>query len=161
MFELIAVGAGDHRLQHSRIARIQVQLACNNSVLRGVIQAKDIQQRRIPAFRGEEISPGKDVQTDEQIDAHIRASAETAYHPSCTCAMGTGEMAVVDSQGRVHGVQGLRVCDASIMPLIVSGNLNVPTIMMAEKIADAIKGRALLPSNAPAWVHPNWETQQR
>jgi choline dehydrogenase len=118
-------------------------------------------QMAFDAFRGEEISPGKDVQTDEQIDAHIRASAETAYHPSCTCAMGTGEMAVVDGQGRVHGVQGLRVCDASIMPLIVSGNLNVPTIMMAEKIADAIKGQALPPSNAPAWVHPHWETQQR
>jgi choline dehydrogenase len=118
-------------------------------------------QKAFDAFRGEEISPGKDVQTDEQIDAHIRASAETAYHPSCTCAMGTGEMAVVDGQGRVHGVQGLRVCDASIMPLIVSGNLNVPTIMMAEKIADAIKGQTLPPSAAPAWVHPNWETQQR
>jgi choline dehydrogenase len=118
-------------------------------------------QKAFDAFRGEEISPGKDVQTDEQIDAHIRASAETAYHPSCTCAMGQGEMAVVDGQGRVHGVQGLRVCDASIMPLIVSGNLNVPTIMMAEKIADAIKGQALPPSTAPAWVHPSWETQQR
>ncbi|NVO07605.1 MAG: choline dehydrogenase [Rhodoferax sp.] len=118
-------------------------------------------QKAFDAFRGEEISPGKDVQTDEQIDAHIRQSAETAYHPSCTCAMGSGEMAVVDGQGRVHGVQGLRVCDASIMPLIVSGNLNVPTIMMAEKIADAIKGQALPPSTAPAWVHPNWQTQQR
>jgi len=118
-------------------------------------------QKAFDAFRGEEISPGKDVQTDEQIDAHIRASAETAYHPSCTCAMGTGEMAVVDGQGRVHGVQGLRVCDASIMPLIVSGNLNVPTIMMAEKIADAIKGQALPPSTAPAWLHPHWQTQQR
>ena len=118
-------------------------------------------QQAFDAFRGEEISPGKDVQTDAQIDAHIRASAETAYHPSCTCAMGTGEMAVVDGQGRVHGVQSLRVVDASIMPLIVSGNLNVPTIMMAEKIADAIKGQALPPSPAPAWVHPHWETQQR
>jgi choline dehydrogenase len=118
-------------------------------------------QKAFDAFRGEEISPGKDVQTDEQIDAHIRASAETAYHPSCTCAMGTGDMAVVDGQGRVHGVQALRVVDASIMPLIVSGNLNVPTIMMAEKIADAIKGQALPPSPAPAWVHPNWQTQQR
>ena len=118
-------------------------------------------QKAFDAFRGEEISPGKDVQTDEEIDAHIRASAETAYHPSCTCAMGTGEMAVVDGQGRVHGVQGLRVVDASIMPLIVSGNLNVPTIMMAEKISDAIKGQALPPSTAPAWVHPNWETRQR
>jgi choline dehydrogenase len=118
-------------------------------------------QKAFDAFRGEEISPGKDVQSDEQIDAHIRASAETAYHPSCTCAMGTDEMAVVDSQGRVHGVQHLRVCDASIMPLIVSGNLNVPVIMMAEKIADAIQGKALPPSPAPSWVHPNWQTHQR
>jgi choline dehydrogenase len=118
-------------------------------------------QKAFDAFRGEEISPGQHVQTDEQIDAHIRASAETAYHPSCTCAMGTDEMAVVDGQGRVHGVQGLRVVDASIMPLIVSGNLNVPTIMMAEKIADAMKGQALPPSPAPAWVHPQWDTQQR
>jgi choline dehydrogenase len=75
--------------------------------------------------------------------------------------MGTGEMAVVDGQGRVHGVQGLRVVDASIMPLIVSGNLNVPTIMMAEKIADAIQGKALPPSTASTWVHPHWEAQQR
>lgn len=118
-------------------------------------------QKAFDRFRGEELSPGKHVQTDEEIDAHIRASAETAYHPSCTCAMGTGDMAVVDGQGRVHGVQSLRVVDASIMPLIVSGNLNVPTIMMAEKIADAIKGQALPPSTAAAWVHPNWETQQR
>jgi choline dehydrogenase len=70
-------------------------------------------------------------------------------------------MAVVDGQGRVHGVQGLRVVDASIMPIVVSGNLNVPTIMMAEKIADAIQGKALPPSSAPAWVHPEWETKQR
>jgi choline dehydrogenase len=118
-------------------------------------------QKAFDAFRGEEISPGKDVQTDEEIDAHIRASAETAYHPSCSCAMGTDDMAVVDGQGRVHGVQGLRVVDASIMPLIVSGNLNVPTIMMAEKIADAMKGQALPPSPAPSWVHPQWQTQQR
>jgi choline dehydrogenase len=118
-------------------------------------------QKAFDAFRGEEISPGKNVQTDAEIDAHIRASAETAYHPSCTCAMGTDAMAVVDGQGRVHGVQALRVVDASIMPLIVSGNLNVPTIMMAEKIADAIRGKALPPSTAPAWVHPNWQTQQR
>ena len=118
-------------------------------------------QKAFDAFRGEEISPGKEVQTDAQIDAHIRASAETAYHPSCTCAMGEGDMAVVDGQGRVHGVKNLRVVDASIMPLIVSGNLNVPTIMMAEKIADAIRGQALAPSPAPAWVHPNWQTRQR
>jgi choline dehydrogenase len=75
--------------------------------------------------------------------------------------MGVDDMAVVDGQGRVYGVHGLRVVDASIMPLIVSGNLNVPTIMMAEKIADAMKGVALPPSKAPAWVHPNWSSQQR
>lgn len=118
-------------------------------------------QKAFDPYRGEEISPGKDVQTDEQIDAHIRTAVETAYHPSCTCAMGTDDMAVVDGQGRVHGVKNLRVVDASIMPLIVSGNLNVPTIMMAEKIADAIKGTQLPPSKAPAWIHPNWQTQQR
>lgn len=118
-------------------------------------------QKAFDRFRGEEISPGKQVQSDEQIDAHIRVNAETAYHPSCTCAMGTDAMAVVDGQGRVHGVQALRVVDASIMPMIVSGNLNVPVIMMAEKIADAIKGQTLPPSKAPSWVHPKWETQQR
>lgn len=118
-------------------------------------------QKAFDPYRGEEIAPGKDVQTDEQIDAHIRTAVETAYHPSCSCAMGTDDMAVVDGQGRVHGVKSLRVVDASIMPLIVSGNLNVPTIMMAEKIADAIKGKQLPPSKAPAWVHPNWQTQQR
>jgi choline dehydrogenase len=118
-------------------------------------------QKAFDAYRGEELSPGKQVQTDDEIDAHIREHAETAYHPSCTCAMGTGKAAVVDGQGRVHGVGNLRVVDASIMPMIVSGNLNVPTIMMAEKIADAIKGRALPPSTAPAWVHPHWQTQQR
>jgi choline dehydrogenase len=118
-------------------------------------------QKAFDRFRGEELSPGPAVQTDAEIDAHIRASAETAYHPSCSCRMGTDDMAVVDGQGRVHGVQNLRVVDASIMPIVVSGNLNVPTIMMAEKIADAIKGKVLPPSSAPAWVHENWETQQR
>jgi len=118
-------------------------------------------QKAFDRFRGAEISPGKDVQSDAEIDAHIRANAETAYHPSCSCRMGVDDMAVVDGQGRVHGVHGLRVVDASIMPQIVSGNLNVPTIMMAEKIADAIKGVALPPSEAPAWVHPNWSSQQR
>ena len=119
-------------------------------------------QHAFDEFRGEEMSPGPQVQTDAEIDEHIRNSAETAYHPSGTCRMGTDAMAVTDPQGRVHGVRGLRVVDASIMPLVVSGNLNVPTIMMAEKIADLIRGRTPLPaSDAPYFVHPNWETQQR
>ncbi len=118
-------------------------------------------QKAFHPYRAEELSPTAQVQTDAQIDEHIRSQAETAYHPSCSCRMGHDDMAVVDGQGRVHGVQGLRVVDASIMPLVVSGNLNVPTIMMAEKIADAIKGRALPPSDAPSWLHPHWQMQQR
>lgn len=120
------------------------------------------EQQAFDRYRGEELSPGPAVQTDAEIDAHIRAQAETAYHPSCSCRMGHDEMAVVDGAGRVHGVQNLRVVDASIMPAVVSGNLNVPTIMMAEKLADAIRGRAPLPaSTAPFFVHPAFETQQR
>jgi choline dehydrogenase len=110
-------------------------------------------QPALDPFRGREISPGPEVQTDEQLDQFIREHAETAFHPSCSCKMGTDEMAVVDGEGRVHGVQGLRVVDASIMPLITTGNLNAPTIMIAEKIADKIRGRAPLPkSTAPYYV---------
>ncbi|MDQ7746655.1 choline dehydrogenase [Hydrogenophaga pseudoflava] len=118
-------------------------------------------QQAFDRYRAQELSPTAQVRSDAEIDEHIRSQAETAYHPSCSCRMGHDELAVVDGQGRVHGVQGLRVVDASIMPVIVSGNLNVPTIMMAEKIADAIKGRALPPSDAPVWLHPNWQAQQR
>lgn len=119
-------------------------------------------QSAFDPYRGAELSPGPSVQTDAEIDAHIRANAETAYHPSCSCRMGHNAMAVVDGQGRVHGVQGLRVVDASIMPEIVSGNLNVPTIMMAEKLADAIRGHRPLPAiGAPVFVHPHYLTQQR
>lgn len=119
-------------------------------------------QKAFDRFRGKELSPGPDVKTDAQLDAHLRREIETAYHPSCTCAMGNGAMAVVDGSGRVHGVQNLRVVDASIMPNIVSGNLNAPTIMLAEKLADAIRGRSpLTPSSAPVWMHPSYRSAQR
>ena len=119
-------------------------------------------QSAFDRFRDEELSPGVQVQTDAEIDAHIRQSAETAYHPAGTCRMGTDPMAVTDGQGRVHGVRGLRVVDASLMPQIASGNLNAPTIMMAEKLADAVRGRTPLPaSDAPYYVHPKWQTHQR
>jgi choline dehydrogenase len=104
-----------------------------------------IAQPALDAYRGREISPSADCRTDAELDAFVRARAETAYHPSCSCAMGTDAMSVVDGQGRVHGMQNLRVVDASIMPRIITGNLNATTIMIAEKIADRIRGRAPLP----------------
>ncbi|MCF8159184.1 MAG: choline dehydrogenase [Polaromonas sp.] len=119
-------------------------------------------QAAFDRFRGDELSPGTAVQSDAEIDAHIRANAETAYHPSCSCRMGSDDMAVTDGAARVYGVKNLRVVDASIMPDVVSGNLNVPTIMMAEKLADVIRGRQALPrSTAPVFVHPDYLTAQR
>jgi choline dehydrogenase len=115
-------------------------------------------------FRGPELAPGPDVKTDAEIDAFVRAHGESAYHPSCTCKMGpeTDNTAVVDGQTRVHGLEALRVVDASIMPSIVSGNLNAPTIMLAEKAADMILGKSPLPAtDAKVWIHPEWETAQR
>lgn len=110
-------------------------------------------QPALDPYRGRELSPGADVQSDAQLDAFIREHAETAFHPSCSCKMGEDNMAVVDGQGRVHGLQGLRVVDASIMPEIITGNLNATTIMIAEKIADRIRGRQPLPrSTAPYFV---------
>jgi choline dehydrogenase len=120
-----------------------------------------------PAFdpyRGREIQPGADVTGDAEIDAFVRAKAESAYHPSGTCRMGAPDdpAAVVDPQARVIGLQKLRVVDASIMPSITNGNLNAPTIMLAEKAADHILGRPpLAPSNAPFYVAENWRTAQR
>ncbi|WP_321904306.1 choline dehydrogenase [Paraburkholderia tropica] len=100
-----------------------------------------IAQPALDRFRGQELSPGAQLKSDAEIDAFVRSRAETAYHPSCSCAMGYDNMAVVDNEGRVHGLEGLRVVDASIMPRITTGNLNAPTIMMAEKIADQIRGK--------------------
>jgi len=120
-----------------------------------------------PAFdryRGREIQPGADPQTDEQIDAFVRAKVESAYHPSCSCKMGRPEdpMAVVDSQAKVYGLEGLRVVDSSIMPSVTTGNLNAPTIMLAEKAADHILGRGMLPpEDAPFFVAPDWQSAQR
>ena len=121
-------------------------------------------QSAFDPYRGREIQPGADVQTDRQIDAFIRAHVESAYHPSGACKMGSSDdpLAVVDADTRVIGVQGLRVVDSSIMPSVTSGNLNAPTIMIGEKAADIILGRDPLPaSNAPFYVAKDWRTQQR
>ena len=103
-------------------------------------------QPALAPYAGREISPGVNVKSDADLDAFVRAQAETAYHPSCSNKMGAASdpMAVVDGYGSVHGLQGLRVIDASIMPDIVTGNLNAPVIMMAEKIADHLRGRTPL-----------------
>ncbi|MFV3335421.1 choline dehydrogenase [Pseudomonas sp. NY15437] len=108
-------------------------------------------QPALDPYRGREISPGLDKQSDAELDAFVREHAETAFHPSCSCKMGEDDMAVVDGEGRVHGMQGLRVIDASIMPLIITGNLNATTIMMAEKLADKVRGRPALPRSTAAY----------
>jgi choline dehydrogenase len=121
-------------------------------------------QQAFDRYRGREIQPGADVLTDEQIDAFVREKVESAYHPSCSCKMGdeNDPTAVVDSQTEVRGLEGLRVVDSSIMPSITTGNLNAPTIMLAEKAADHILGKTMLPpSDAPFYVAPNWQTSQR
>lgn len=119
-------------------------------------------QKAFDAFRGPELAPGEDAQSDADIDAFVRSRAESAYHPSCTCKMGVDDMAVVDAETRVHGAEALRVVDASIMPSIVSGNLNAPTIMIAEKAADMIRGREPLPpSSAPFYRAEDYMERQR
>jgi len=119
-------------------------------------------QEAFAPFRGDELSPGTDVQSDAEIDEFVKAGVESAYHPSGTCKMGSDDMAVVDSECKVRGLDGLRIVDSSIMPSIVSGNLNAPTIMIAEKAADIIAGRApLTPSDAPVYVAQDYRDKQR
>lgn len=104
-----------------------------------------IQQRAWDGLRGEGVSPPLRIMSDADVLRWLRVNVSTQYHPSATCRMGVDDMAVVDPEGRVHGVQGLRVVDASIMPFVTSGNLHCPTLMVAEKIADRIRGRVLKP----------------
>ncbi len=103
-------------------------------------------QHPFDPFRGPELMPGATVATDDDIDAFVRRTAETIYHPVGSARMGHDRFAVVDGELKVHGVQGLRVVDASVMPTLVGGNTNAPTIMIAEKAADMILGKSPLPS---------------
>jgi choline dehydrogenase len=118
-------------------------------------------QPALDPYRGREISPGVECQTDEELDEFVRNHAETAFHPCGTCKMGSDEMAVVDGEGRVHGLEGLRVVDASIMPLIITGNLNATTIMIGEKIADAIRGREPLAKSTASYYVANGDPVRR
>jgi len=119
-------------------------------------------QPAMDAFRGEVIQPTEQVQSNEQIDAFVRASVDSAYHPCGTCKIGADEMAVVDSELRVQGIENLRVIDASVFPTIPNGNLNAPTMMLAERGADMVKGVALRPSlKVPVYVDESWQERQR
>ena len=123
-----------------------------------------LQQPALDEFRGEEIQPGIDLSDDAAVDAWVRRNVETAYHPSCSCRMGArnDERAVVDPQCRVRGLEGVRIVDSSIFPTIPNGNLNAPTIMVAERAADLILGKEPIRIlDAPVWRDPEWRTRQR
>jgi choline dehydrogenase len=121
-------------------------------------------QAAFDPYRGREIQPGAAVQSDADIDAFIRDKVESAYHPSCSCRMGAPDdpLAVVDPQLKVRGLERLRIVDSSVMPAVTTGNLNAPTIMLAEKAADHIMGRGMLAADdAPYYAAANWTAAQR
>lgn len=121
-----------------------------------------VAQPAFDRFRGIEIAPGEGVQTDDQIDAWVRETLESTYHPCGTCRMGEDDMAVVDSELKVRGIDGLRVIDSSVFPSEPNANLNAPTIMLAERGADLVAGRPLLAaSNAPVGEAPGLGATQR
>ncbi len=123
-----------------------------------------LNQPSLDEFNAGEANPGDNINSDEEIDAWVRANVESAYHPSCSCKMGDLEdtMTVVDNEGRVNGIQSLRVIDSSIFPTIPNGNLNGPTIMLAEKMADVVLGKTPLKAmNNDVWIDPSWKKTQR
>ena len=122
-----------------------------------------VAQEAFNDLRGEELEPGAHIQSDSDLDRWIRGAVATAYHPSCTCRMGTDDdpMAVVTPDLRVRGIANLRVADASVMPEVIASNTNAPTIMIAEKAADLIKGRVLVREHRDYFVSPEWQTSQK
>jgi len=117
-----------------------------DTLIKGVKISREIMnQPAFDEFRGKEINPGDHIQTDKEIEEFIRNHGETIYHPVGTCKMGNDEFSVVDDKLRVRGVESLRVVDASVMPTLIGGNTNAPTIMIAEKISDHILGNDFLP----------------
>lgn len=149
--------------------RIQVNFLATSedmqAMVTGVKLIREIHGQPVLApFSGEELLPGSGVASDGEVEAWLRDNTGTGYHPVSTCRMGpdSDPMAVVGPDLRVHGIEGLRVVDASVMPDLVSGNTNAPTIMIGEKAADLIAEKAPLPrSEADVWIHPQWETSQR
>ena len=123
-----------------------------------------LSQPALDDFNAGEASPGIDVSSDEEIDAWVRANVESAYHPSCSCKMGSLDdpMTVVNNEGQVNGIENLRVIDSSVFPTIPNGNLNGPTIMLAEKMADSVLGKKpLISSDVNVWIDSSWKELQR
>ena len=123
-----------------------------------------VAQPALDPFRGAEIQPGATIRTDAELDAWVRSHVESAYHPCGTCRMGADDdpLAVLDARCRVRGLDGLRIVDASAFPRITNGNINAPTLMLAERAADMILGRTPLPPvAAPVWIDPRWQDRQR
>lgn len=115
---------------------------------------KIMSQDGLAPFRGDELAPGPAVQTDEEILSFVQDELESAYHPSCTCKMGYHDMAVTDGELNVHGLEGLRVVDASAFPTVTNGNIYAPVLMLAEKAADIIAGNTPLePEHVPYYKH--------
>ena len=132
---------------HPRIVNNYLQHGEDQRAMIAAVRFTDeiIQQRAWDPVRGEGGSPALRSMPEAEVLAWLRAHGSTQYHPCATCRMGVDDLSVVDGEGRVHGVDGLRVVDASIIPLITSGNLHSPTLMVAEKVADAIRGNLLPP----------------
>ena len=127
-----------------------------------VLTREIIAQEALAPYRGAELAPGIDITSNADVDAFARATGETEHHPACTNKMGYDDMAVVDRDTKVHGVENLRVVDASIMPNVVTANLNATCIMLGEKAADLIAGREPLePDYIPFYRAENWQTAQR
>ena len=113
---------------------------------RAVADGALVAQKVFDGLRGAELKPGSELRTQAEIAEAVRRTAATDYHPCGTCRMGQGPDAVVDGELRVHGIEGLRVVDASVMPMIVSANLNATTQMIAARAADFILGKPQLPA---------------
>jgi len=119
-------------------------------------------QPAFASYRGKELAPGEGAQDDAALDAFLKRKVESAYHPCGTCRMGTDAHSVTTPDGRVRGVEGLRVVDASLMPQATAGDLNAPTLVLAERMSDLIRGRHLPEAEGAALLaDPHWTTRQR
>lgn len=118
-----------------------------NKLARGIRMTQDmVRQSAWNEIRGGQFSPGEDAKDDNALKSWIREHADSGYHPVATCRMGNDDQSVTDQQGRVHGIEGLRVIDASLMPGLPTGNTNAATIMLAEKLSDVVLGQSLTPT---------------